>query len=255
MASNLACVGLAVSDSDELTDLVRRVLPRAAPIGVAGDDVLRRWEDPSGSRLVLATRENEIVHLLPSFAGSPGATLGAVEFLSGQLASAAVLHEDGEEATVMILELEEGRVLEARAPIAGPATIVALGVNVDVFESAHAFGAAPASLLRPGAEATPRPLHYEERGWSWPPRVGPESFISYGAFARREEASAHARLAGTVLDASIRTVELTGQRFVEARVRTVGFEAHICFPAEGETAPVPGNVVHGTVFLVGSMKR
>src|SRR5207245_5963287 len=46
------------------------------------------------------------------------------------------------------------------------------------------------------------PPHYRERGWTWPPRLGAESFISYGAFGDPAQAQPRARLFGTVLKAA-----------------------------------------------------
>jgi hypothetical protein len=48
-----------------------------------------------------------------------------------------------------------------------------------------------------------RHQHYLERGWSWPPRLASESFISYGVFGDPAQARARARLSGTVLKAEV----------------------------------------------------
>jgi hypothetical protein len=62
--------------------------------------------------------------------------------------------------------------------------------------------------------------------------------------------TAHARLAGTVLRASHRSCELTGQGFSVATVRTVGFETDLCLAdAEHPATPEPGSIIAGTVFL------
>lgn len=240
-----------------MADLVNRVMPLAEPIGQAAGTTLYRWQDPSGARLLLGIDGDDgVTEMLPSFDAAVGARLGSVEFVSDEVASAAVLDEDGEQVTAFTVELEERLLLRAAStPLDGPAAITALGVDIEVFESADAFSESEASMLSPDDTDSEAPPHYAERGWKWPPRVAPEFFVSYGAFAAPEEANAHARLAGTVLHASLRRVELTGQSFVEARVRTAGFEAHVCFPADeaGGAVPSPGNVVHGTVFLVGSM--
>jgi hypothetical protein len=80
-----------------------------------------------------------------------------------------------------------------------------------------------------------------------------ESFISYGVFNDGDSAQAYARLNGVVLTADVRTVTATGQRFVASRVRSAGFQADVCLPADERTvAPPPGSVIDGTVFLVVS---
>ena len=79
--------------------------------------------------------------------------------------------------------------------------------------------------------------------------------MSHGLIAGEEPPTAHAWLAGTVLEASRRLVERTGQRFVAARVRTVGFEADVCLPEPDHVeVPTRGQVLAGTVYLVGSLE-
>jgi hypothetical protein len=165
---------------------------------------------------------------------------------------ADVVDEDGELLTRLAAEFEQRRFLPAE-PVEGHASLVALGVDVTVHASADAFAASDASLVgdSPAGEA---PAHFVENGWPWPPRMAAESFISYGAFGTGDAANAYARLNGVVLTADIRTVALTGQRFMAARVRSTGFEAAVCLPADERTvAPATGAVIAGTVFLVGSL--
>jgi len=87
MASNLACVGLAVADDVGLSELVEQVLAQAVILGEASGIVVRRWEDSSGSRLLFGMHGTEVVDLLPSFAAARGARLGSVTFLSDEVAS------------------------------------------------------------------------------------------------------------------------------------------------------------------------
>ena len=256
VASNLACVGLAVADVDELQSLVSRVVLFAERIGkVDGIDVMR-WEDPSGARLVLGLSRDDVPDLLPSFSARPSARLAAIEYVSPEVANAAVVDDEGEQVTALAIEFEERRLLRKPPAVTdGIAGVTALGVAVEVFANEAAFAGSPASLVDPDREADEPPAHYVERGLKWPPRMAAESFISYGVFEQGSP-SAHARLAGTVLEADVRTVELTGQRFVHALVRTIGFDAHVCFPAgDGDVAPSPGAILGGTVFLVGAMAR
>ncbi len=103
----------------------------------------------------------------------------------------------------------------------------------------------PRQPARPGRR--PRsgtPPHYRERGWSWPPRLAAESFISYGVFADPAQARPRARLSGTVLKAGHHVCALTGQPFTVAAVRTAGFEADLCLAgSEHPGLPAPGNII------------
>jgi hypothetical protein len=253
VGSNLECVGLAVPDREAMVRLVRSALGTAEILGRRDERVLYRWQDPSGVRLILATESNTVVDFLPSLAAEPGARLGDVRTVNPDVAVADVLDDNGEVVTKLAAAFEQQGMFGAD-PVAGRATIVALGVDATVHRSAEAFTASDASLLGDAESASEPPAHFLERGWHWPPRMAPESFISYGLFNVGESAEPYARLSGVVLGAETRTVAATGQRFVAARVRCVGFEAEVCLPAgEGTVAPPPGSVIAGTVFLVASL--
>lgn len=173
VASNLACVGLDVEGQDDLGRLLGAVVPKSRSLGiVAGVDV-RRWEDPSGSRLVLGIQDGQLVDLLPSFASHPGAQLAGVSALNPEVAAADVVDEEGETLTRMAVEIEERRFLSADdEPRRGPAAITALGVNVTLHVDEEDFASSSASLLDPAKEGQPPPPNYVERGLKWPPRMG-----------------------------------------------------------------------------------
>jgi len=256
MSSNLSCIGLGVTDEAELDFLLTHALLAATPLG-RGDDgrIVVRWEDPSGARLVVGVLDGRVCDLLPSFAGSPGATLGDVRMVSDGMATASVMDDRGEQVTALALELEQRGLLLPGDALGGPASVVAMGTAVEVFENEAAFAVADASLLSPEREATPPPVEYADMGLPWPLRVGAESFMSFGVFGSPGEAAATARIAGSVLRAERRTVALTGQTFVVVRVRTVGFETDLCLAgADCAAVPSPGQVVAGVVFLVGSLE-
>ena len=253
VVSNLECVGLAVPDREAMVRLVRSALGTAEILGRRDERVLYRWQDRSGVRLIIATEGDAVVDFLPSLAAEPGAWLANVRTVNQNVAVADVLDDNGEVVTKLAAAFEQ-RVMLAADPVAGRATIVALGVDAAVHRSAEAFAASDASLLGGAGNAAEPPAHFVEQGWSWPPRMATESFISYGVFNVGESAEPYARLSGVVLGAETRTVASTGQRFVAARVRCVGFEAEVCLPAgEGTVAPPPGSVIAGTVFLVASL--
>lgn len=253
MSSNLECLGLGVADQAAFVRLVSGALSDAVLLGRSGDVDVVRWQDPSGARLVMGLRDGELLDLLPSFAGEPGALLSGVRMANDEVSTAAVLDDDGEQATALALELEQRRFLAG--DVTGRAAVTALGVQVEVFADADAFGTSDASLLSPDRDRDSEPPEqYRENGWPWPPRMAAESFISYGVFGEPADATAHARLAGVVLHASRRTTALTGQAFTVARVRTAGFESDVCLAADAHPqVPEPGAVVSGTVFLVGDL--
>jgi hypothetical protein len=252
MASNLTCLGLGVENTDELRRLVSDVLPRSISLGVVGNIDIRRWEDPSGVRLVFGVNENDMPDLLPSFAGNATAKLAGVSALSPDVTAADVM-EDGEVVTRIALELEERRFLDPTAPApSGRASVVALGRAVTLYQDEESFADSPDSLVASddGKSREP-PAHYVERGWKWPPRMAAESFISSGLFG---SPSAEARLYGTVLSAEHRTVVQTGNAIDVLVTRTAGFEATVCVPGGSlGFQPKPGNILGGLVYLVGSM--
>ncbi|HTJ32684.1 MAG TPA: hypothetical protein VL738_05590 [Dactylosporangium sp.] len=234
-------------------ELLASALGTAEVIGRRGELVLYRWQDPSGARLVMCTEGAAIVDFLPSFAAEPGARLAGVRAANEDVAVADVVDDGGEVVTRLAAEFEQRRQLPA-GPVGGRASIVALGVQATVHASEDDFAASDASLLGGAEEPGEPPAHFLENGWQWPPRMAAESFISYGVFNAGETAEAYARLNGVVLAADVRTVAATGQRFVAARVRCAGFEATVCLPAdEHTTAPRPGAVIAGTMFLTASL--
>lgn len=258
MSSNLACVGLAIADPPrELGHLVELASATAQSAGTFDGVRVMRWQDPSGAALVLGWRAGVVVDLLPTYASTAGGTVANCRLINESVASAALVDNDGEQLTAMAFEVEQYRQIKALGQsIAGPARITALGVSVQVHADADTFAASPDSLLAPSADPTDQaPPHYVERGWSWPPRMASESFISHGIFGDPAESTAHARLSGVVLKAGHRTCTLTGQGFSVATVRSAGFEADLCLSdAEHPVTPEPGNIISGTVFLVATVE-
>lgn len=250
----MACVGLEVEDEAALLELVRGVSDEATGVGQVGPVDVWRWEDPSGARLTLELAGNELVGVVPSFAGAPGATLTDVAPLNEHVARATVVDGDGEQTTALAAEFELRRALPDVAAPSGPATVVALGVEVTVHASAAEYDASDASLMSQESATQDPPEGWVEGGLPWPQRFAAESFVSYGVFGDPAEAGSGARLAGTVLHAERRTVARTGQEFTIARVRTAGFEADVCLAASEHPAPpAPRSIISGLVVLVVSM--
>jgi hypothetical protein len=256
IGSNLACIGLDVPDLPAFEALLRDVLPLAVTVGTAGNVEVRRWEDPSGARLAITLRGRSVEGVLPSFAGAPGADLGAVAVMQEDVCEADVLL-DGEVATRCAVALEEAYLL-GRRTASGRASIVALAREIESFADEAAFTASPASLLSPDADPESPPPDTLPDGVRWPIRVAPESFMSMGLFATAVGGSGgatpEARLAATVIASERRRCERTGQAFDVLRVRTVGLEADLCMPAgDGDRPPGPGAVVAGYANIMGSL--
>lgn len=251
MVSNLDCIGLGVSDEQALDEMLAEVLPSCAVVGVAGDVEVRRWQDPSGARLVIGVREAKPFELLPSYAGPVGARLAGVRLLADDVAEADVVDDGAQTLTRAAFELEQRRFLAPgghEGP--SPAALVALGAEVSLHKDAGAFGRSASSLVGSRQGAGRRQGHV--RGAAGKPmRLAAESFLSYGLFG---DPGAYCRLHGTVVSSQVRHNELSGREFVAAVVRCAGFEVTVCTPngALGQV-PEPGNVLGGTVFLVGSL--
>jgi hypothetical protein len=253
MASNLACIGLAVNDDTEFDALISSVLPRASLLGEVDGVRVVRWEDQSGARLVLGLADGELKDLLPSFAAPAETWLDDISLVSDDVAAASVV-DDPDHGFNITLELEERQLISASPPPAPSlASIVAFGGDVAVHANAQAFHESTRSLLDPDADPDSEPPDDHPPDWSWPRRVGAESFLSWGAWG--EPPQAFARLAGTVTGAEVRTNTHTNQRFVAARLTiALAFNTTVCFPfADGDVCPQTGNIVEGDVLLVGSL--
>jgi hypothetical protein len=241
MTSNLGCVGLGVDDVDALAALLDEVIPTGTATRQEDGSALYVWTDPSGARLTVTTdRAGDVDTVSPSYDGQPGVVLGGLVGLHDAVVAADVL-EAGEVVTRLAVEV----LPPLPVPACGGAVLTAFGVDVSLHPSAEEFAAADASLVTPGSAAEEEPL-----------RMGSESFLSYGVFADAAVARPIARLNGQVVGTRTATVDVTGQAFHAVRVRTVGMEVDVCLAAaDHPTAPEPGAVVAGTVYLVADIER
>jgi hypothetical protein len=255
MSSNLACVGLPSSD-EQLGALIDQILPEAGLLGTSGGNRILRWEDPSGTRLVLEVGDDGVVDLLPSFRSDSTVILGDLQAVNDDVVMASLLDEGGEQLTSASLALEQRRLLPRRRVAPARASLTALGVDVVVLPDADAFSASDASLLDPDGTPGDVPEAYQEHGWSWPPRVAASSFFSYGVFAEGQDATAYARLSGSVLRADRRIVQATGKDVVVVDVETAGCTLTVCLEGSAcSQLPEPGNIVSGTVFLAACLEE
>jgi hypothetical protein len=234
MASNLACVGLAVADDDELQRLVARAVRRSRLLGRRRGVAVRRWEDPSGARLVFGMRFGSVLELLPSFAAPRAVVLGEIADVNDEVCSADVLDAQGQALSAVAFELEERRFLDAHRRAGGAAAIVALGQDIAVHDE--------------GAQHPPAESQVDH--------LARESFSPIGALAGRAEAEATAILSGVVLQSDRRTNALTRQSFVVAKVRTAGFAVQLCLSGTEHPDPLrPGQIVIGKVFVTASLSE
>ena len=252
MSSALACVGLSVSDEAGLGWLVTSAHRAVRETGVFNGVHVGRWQDDSGAALILGWRSGELLDFIPAYTATSGGLLSDCHLINESVAAAVVVDAGGQQVTAMAFEAEQYRQLRALGRrVSGPARITALGIDVTIYPGADAFAASPGSQLDPSAgPAREPPPHYREKGWTWPPRLAAESFVSYGVFADPAQARPHARLSGTVLHAEPHVCVLTGQPFTVAAVRTAGFDTDVCLAAsEHPDVPASGSIISGTVVL------
>lgn len=245
MTSTLACIGLG-SDPDSYQALLLRAHRNSAVVAERDDIYLAQWQDADGARITFTITEDAVLAVTPSLSSEPGARLRALTHCGDQLWSAEVIDDAGEQVTALAADIEHSALIDPHQPPSGPTAVVALGVAVEVFADAEAFSRSPASLMGdPDGEPPEEFLH---NGGVWPPRLSPESFISYGVFDASMEATA--LLSGTVLSARTGHNSLTEQPYRVARVRTAGFEADVCLDGVEHAQPEVGSIISGEVYLV-----
>src|SRR5437660_1921742 len=256
-----ACVGLAVGDWDDVAALVQAVAPLGEVLGEAGGLKVVRWQDPSGTRLVMETIGDDDPDLVPSFAARTRVRLRGVQMLNDGVAMATVVDDEGQALTSVAVLIEQRRLIPWDQPIDGVASIVALGTAVSIHESPGDFGESDASLFLGPKDAEQWRLHpdeppaeYLKEGLTWPRRMAGESFGSYAVFLKPDQAGASALLSGTILAAERRTVIKTGQEILVVEVRTAGFDVTVCLEgaAHKEIPPV-GGILSGSVLMVASL--
>ena len=202
---------------------------------------------------MLEVADDGLRDLLPSFRSGTAVVLDDLRSVNEDVATAAVLDQDGEQLTSASLELEQRRLLPRRPVGRVRASLTALGVDVHVFPDARAFASSDASLLDPDSPSGDPPAEWAS-DWPWPARVAASSFFSYGVFADPAEATAHARLAGEVLHAERRVVQATGQEVVVVQLESAVPTLTVCLEgAAHPQTPTPGSVLAGTVFLTASL--
>jgi len=220
VASNLACIGLAVWRRSDFREMVAAARAEAETIAKDGEVGVHLWTDASGARLIITTEGDLVRVVVPTFYAAPGAIMSEPQAVDGGLVLAELVNEHDEVITEIACQLEELSLLgAAEPPVEGPASLVVLGTSARVTGRADA--------------ATPAPV-----------------FEPTGAYAASTDATAH--LTGVVLAVEERAVERTGQGFTAARVQTDGFQVTLCVPA-GEPHLAAGDVVDVDGYVVASM--
>lgn len=106
MSSALACVGLAVSDGSEFERMLKSVYPDVRGIGLFDSVHFGRWQDDSGTTLILGLHDGEIVDFATTYTGSSGGLLADCRLIYESVAFATVTGTDGQQLTAMAFEAE-----------------------------------------------------------------------------------------------------------------------------------------------------
>lgn len=240
MTSNLDCLGLGVPDEAALFALAEQAVATGSVVHVADGVTTHRWTDDAGARLSLGIADDALLDLIPSYAGAAATRLVDIARLGDDgLVSGDVVDADGELLTRLACDLEQWRALPA-AGASGTVSLTGFGLDVSVHADEAAFASSPASLLDPAAPDSAR--------------FAAESFLSYGLFDPAN--GAHARVTGLVGDVRTAQVAATGQTFhaVALALDGLGMRIDVCLAgADWPTAPAPGSVLAGTVYLVASL--
>src|SRR5690349_1095422 len=99
MASALACVGLAVSDKDELQWLVTSARRAICETGIFDGVHVGRWQDDSGAALILGWQSGELVDFAPAYTAASGGLLAGCRLINESVAFAKVVDADGHQLT------------------------------------------------------------------------------------------------------------------------------------------------------------
>lgn len=217
MASNLGCIGLQPASEGSLLEVLNEVESQMRPMGRTADGAqVLQWTDSSGARLTLTVSGDDIVDMVPSFAGRTGLSLAGLRH-QDDFVAADVLDDDGTVTTQLLCDLEQRPFLD-HTGAAGAAALTAFGLDVRV----QAKG--------PG-----------------------ESFRSLGLF-EGGDAEPYARLSAHVVESETRTNSRTSQQFHAVQARCSGLDLVLCLAAaDHPTPPALGDVVEGITYLVASL--
>ncbi|YAL83059.1 hypothetical protein ACMYYO_14240 [Dermacoccaceae bacterium W4C1] len=252
MSSHLACLGMGVTSPQELARLVAEVTRLGREVVSDSDGVATfAWQDGSGARVVYDVLGSQPL-VLPSFRGSTVYAFSELRAPDPDVAWVTVQRADQDATLTLTAELEQRRHPSA-LPARGRIRLCGLGINVESFEDQKAFLASEASLLGTVEELGDPPAEVIEQGLAWPPRMSSSAFFPDGYGEEGTAPSPLALMSGVVHDAQILTNSLTEQDFVLARALTAFGELDVLLSAVEHRFVAPGQVIAGTVSMVGSV--
>ena len=231
MSSTVACIGF--TDPSTLATLVRE---SGEPFHELSSTY--RWRDSSGAMLLL---DRGAQYARPGY--DTDVRLRYASLAAGASGLAQIGLVDAND-----FELDRFTVVpDARYTVGwnptGRVALVAMGIDVEFFETAEDFFDSPRSAM-PGFEGEPPP-EVKQFGLVWPPPMEIETFMPS---AKPNDPTA--TLSGTVQRADVRRNSDTGHEFLVTRLHTVCGEIDLCTPLPMDGAPQPGSVAVGQVQLL-----
>lgn len=259
--SKLAAIGFIVSSEDDFLRTVGTVLNRAAPPADLGTSAARYlwFRDASGAALAARVdSQGRVECITPFFAAADGGTRWRMhtsaphfdrECLHCSGADCDVLDPSSEEmctrTALQFLFFEPYRVwLEYERTF--DITVVGFASSLSLCATHDDLERAQAALFGEAELNTPR-----EPGK--PLRLADQAFLPYGMFVAEGHLGARARalLTGNVEAVNLARNEITGTRFVHARVRTLCGLIDIVAPTDAVEVPERAMLAIADCWLVG----
>lgn len=268
MSSHLACIGMAVTSPGDLDAVVAEIV-RSGREPVAGAEPVtagkhasadtsgqhittRAWQDPSGARVVYDLVDGEPL-ILPTFRDAATARYTGIEADNPEVARLSVIGPDGATETGVTAELEQRRHPDS-VPPEGRVSLCAMGIQVRTFPDEASFLHSDASLLGTVEEFGDPPPEVLEQGLAWPPRMSTRAFFANGYFEGPVPVSPHALISAVVRERRDLVNRFTGQSFIVAIIDTPFGTMPVCLSAVEHSTVKPGEVLTGTVSVVGSIQ-
>lgn len=255
MSSHLACIGMAVTSPDELDAVVAEIVQAGKmPVVAPGEDdgvPTYAWQDPSGARVVYDLVDGEPL-ILPGYGDATIVRYAGIQAQAPEVARLSIIGPDGATETGVTAELEQRRHLGS-LPTEGRVALCAMGVHVATFPDEASFLHSDASLLGTVEEFGEPPPEVLEQGLAWPPRMSTRAFFANGYFDGSAEPTPHALISAVVRERRDLVNEFTGQAFVVALVDAPFGSLPVCLAAVEHPDLRPGQVLTGTVSVVGSV--
>lgn len=259
MSSHLACIGMAVTSPDELDAFVAEIVRTGRePVydldeaGAADGGVPTfAWQDASGARVAYDLVDGEPL-ILPGYRDATVVRYVAIEARVPEVARLSIIGPDGATETGVTAELEQRRHPGSFAG-EGRVALCAMGIQVVTFADEASFLHSEASLLGTVEEFGEPPPEVLEQGLAWPPRMSTRAFFANGYYDGAAEPTPHALISAVVRERRDLVNEFTGQPFIVAVVDAPFGSMPVCLAAVEHPDLRPGQVLTGTVSVVGSV--